>query len=98
MVKTLLLMSDADEKGIKVAMDPENQDITVCLLQNATYLAAKGKKLLDTLISQNKKIYALEKDVNLRGLNKDLIYSEVKLIDYGAVIDLVLENENIINY
>ena len=98
MGKTLILMSDMDEKGIEIATKAEGKEITVCLMQNAVYLSAKGKKLFDTLISQNKKIYAIEKDVTIRGLKKDLIYSEVKLIDYAAVIDLVLEHENIINY
>ena len=98
MGKTLILMSDMDEKGIKIASTTASQDIAVCLMQNAVYLSAKGKKLFDTLISQNKKIYAIEKDVKLRGLSKDLIHPEVKLIDYAAVIDLVLEHENIINY
>jgi sulfur relay protein TusB/DsrH len=98
MVKTLILMTDIDERAIKIAEKPDNQDISLCLLQDAVYLAAKGKKLLDSLISQNKNIYALENDIKLRGLNQDLIYSEVKLVDYGKVIDLVLENENIVNY
>ena len=98
MGKTLILMSDMDEKGIEIATKAEGQEIAVCLMQNAVYLSAKGKKLFDTLISQNKKIYAIEKDVAIRGLKKELIYSEVKLIDYAAVIDLVLAHENIINY
>jgi len=98
MVKTLILISGSDDKGIEIASNPENLDISVCLLQDATFLATKGKKLFDTLISQNKKIYAIEKDVTLRGLDKGLIYPEVKLIDYPDVIDLVLEHENIINY
>lgn len=97
MGKTLILMSDMDENGIKLASTTASQDIAVCLMQNAVYLSTKGKKLFDTLISQNKKIYAIEKDVKIRGLSKDLIYPEVKLIDYAAVIDLVLEHENIIN-
>ena len=98
MVKTLVLISDTDENGIKIASSPEAKDIAVCLMQNAVYLSAKGKKLLDTLISQKKQIYAIENDVNLRGLNKNLIYPEVKLINYSEVIDLVLEHENIINF
>ena len=98
MKKTLILMSDMDEKAIEIATKVESQEIAVCLMQNAVYLSAKGKKLFDALISQKKKIFAIEKDVNIRGLNKDLIYSEVKLIDYPDVIDLVLEYENIINY
>ena len=98
MKKTLVLMSDKDEKGIKIASTTKSEDIAVCLMQDAVYLAAKGKKLCDTLISQKKKIYAITKDVQLRGLNKELIYPEVQLIDYPAVIDLVLEYENIINY
>ena len=96
MGKTLILMSDTDEAGIKLASSAANQEIAICLMQNAVYLSAKGKKLLDSFISQNKKVYAIEKDVNLRGL-KDLIYPEVTLVDYGQVIDLVLEHENIIN-
>jgi sulfur relay protein TusB/DsrH len=98
MKKTLVLMSDKDVKGLQIASGAADGDIAVCFMQDAVYLAAKGKKLCDTLISQKKKVYAITKDVQLRGLNKDLIYSEVQLIDYPAVIDLVLEYENIINY
>ena len=96
MGKTLILMSDTDEAGIELALSAADQEIAICLMQNAVYLSAKGKKLLDSFISQNKKVYAIENDVNLRGL-KGLVYPEVKLLDYGQVIDLVLEHENIIN-
>ena len=96
MAKKLILMSDADEKGIKLA-ETADQDTAVCLLQNAVYLPAKNKKLFETLLSQNKKIYALEKDVNLRGL-KGLLDAKIKLIDYPDVIDIVLEHDKIINF
>ncbi len=97
MAKTLVLISDMDETGLNIASSNTDDEIAVCLLQNAVYLSTKGKKLCDALISQDKKIYAVEKDVNLRGL-KDQIYPEVKLVSYGDVIDLVLAHKNIINF
>ena len=96
LVKTLVLLSDLETRGIKLAAEAEDTNVALCLLQDAVYFAINKKELIGSILKQDKKIFALEEDMNLRGL-KDLIDPKIKLVSYADVIDIVLEYENILN-
>jgi len=97
MSKTLVLLSDLEPRGIELAAEAKDTNIALCLLQDAVFFAINKKESIDSIMKQNKKIYALEDDVNLRGL-KDFIDPKIKLVSYADVIDIVLEHDTTLNF
>ncbi|MHA1427655.1 MAG: sulfurtransferase complex subunit TusB [Candidatus Helarchaeota archaeon] len=97
MVKTLVLLSDIEPRGVELVAETKDSNIALCLLQDAVYFAINKKAMIESILKQDKKIYALENDVNLRGL-KGLINPDIKLVSYADVIDIVLEYENTLNF
>lgn len=65
-------------------------DARVVLIQDGVYLDAKE------IAAAGKKVYALRKDVEKRGLASRLS-SSVELIDYGRLVDLMFEDK-VINF
>ena len=99
MAKTLFFVTDMEPMSISFALEQKDNEIGICLLQDAVYYACKGKKGNGTLTESIKRgatIFTAKKDVELRGLKK-LLYPEIKVVDYDEIIDLVLEYERIIN-
>ena len=99
MVKILYLVTDMDPTSIRLALEHKDSEVGICLLQDAVYFGCKEKKGNGTLaeaIKRSIQVFAAKKDVELRGLT-DLIYSRIKVLDYGEIIDLVLNYERIIN-
>lgn len=94
--KILYFITDEDNTGLKLALENKEDDITICLLQNAVYFANKTVKEISEALEQNKTVMACKEDVEIRGL-KNLIFNKIKLIDYGEIIDTVLANDSIIN-
>lgn len=60
----------------------------VCLIQNAVYFIQEG------LEGFSGKLYALEEDIRLRGLNE--LKKDVKGIDYDILIDLMIEHNKVV--
>ncbi len=98
MSKILFFLTCECKLGMDLALEQEGNgdQVTICLLQNAIYNANKTNKQLDDCIIRDVSVYAGEEDVQKRGIKKHL-HPEVKLLDYGEVIDLVLEQDNIVN-
>lgn len=102
MAKILYFITDMDPIGIRLALEykaaHKDNDVGICLLQDAVYFASKGKK--DGNIAEAMKngisVHVTKKDVELRGLAK-LLQKEIKILDYNEIIDLVLTYERIVN-
>ena len=85
--------------SIKLALEHKDSEVGICLLQDAVYFGCKGKNGNGTLAEAIKRgilVFAAKKDVELRGLT-ELIHPEIKVLDYGEIIDLVLNYERIVN-
>jgi len=99
MSKILYFITDTDKMGIELALEHKDNDVGIALLQDAVYFGCKGKKANGTLteaVRDGIPIFAAKKDVELRGLTK-LLHPEIKFLDYGEIIALVLKYEKIIN-
>jgi len=94
----LYLISSKNEYGVKVALESDVNDKAICLIQDAVYLACKGpaSKYIDDAIKRNIQIYAIEKDIVRRGLEK-LINPSIKIINYSELIDLIFKYERVLN-
>lgn len=83
--------------SIRLALEHKDSEVGICLLQDAVYFGCKGKNgTLTKAIERGVSVFAAKKDVELRGLTR-LLHSEIKLLDYGEIIDLVLKHERIVN-
>lgn len=99
MAKILYFVTDMDPISIKLALEHEGHDVGICLLQDAVYFGCKGKtgnENLATAIERGITIFAVKRDVELRGLIK-LTRPEIKVLGYDEIIDLILDYERVIN-
>jgi sulfur relay protein TusB/DsrH len=99
MAKILYFVTDMEPMSIKLALEHKGSEVGICLLQDAVYFGCKGKNGNGTVaeaIKRGAHVFAAKKDIELRGLKK-LVYPEIKVLDYGEIIDLVLDYERIIN-
>ncbi|MFX1506021.1 MAG: sulfurtransferase complex subunit TusB [Promethearchaeota archaeon] len=97
MTKILFFLTCRDKTGIELALEHEKESdqVTICLMQDAVYNANKTDILIQKFVKTSK-LYVGKADVEKRGL-KNYIHPKAKLLDYGEMIDLTFENENIIN-
>jgi sulfur relay protein TusB/DsrH len=97
MSKILFFLTCECKLGIDLSLEHniKTDEITICLLQNAVYHANKTNEALSESINKIT-VYAGKEDVTKRGIKNHLL-PEVKLLDYGEIIDLVLEHDNIVN-
>jgi sulfur relay protein TusB/DsrH len=99
MTKILYFVTDMEPMSIRLALEHKDSEVGICLLQDAVYFGCKGKNGNGTVaeaIKRGASVFAAKKDIELRGLTK-LIHSEIKVLDYGEIIDLVLSYERVIN-
>lgn len=85
--------------AIELALEHKDHEVGICLLQDAVYFGCKGKKgeLITQAIKRGIPVFAAKKDIELRDLVK-LLHPDIKTIDYGGIIDLVLKYERVINF
>ena len=97
MSKKLFFLTNECKLGIDLVLEHQSDanELSICLMQNAVYFANKTNREMNESILRAT-VYAGKEDVDKRGIRKHL-HPEVKLLDYGEIIDLVLEHENIIN-
>ena len=99
MTKILYFVTDMDPMSIRLALEHKGSEVGFCLLQDAVFFGCKGRNGDGTLaeaIKRGLSVFAAKKDVELRGLTK-LLHPEIKVLDYGEIIDLVLDYERIVN-
>lgn len=88
-----------DLSSIRFALEHKDNEVGICLLQDAVYFGCKGKDdngSLATAIQSGIQVFAAKRDVELRGLTK-LTRPEIKVLDYGEIIDIILNYERVIN-
>jgi len=99
MARILYFVTDMDPMSIKLASEHKDSEVGICLLQDSVYFGCKGKNgsgILAEAIKRGVSVFAAKKDVELRGLTR-LLRSKIKVLDYGEIIDLVLNYERIVN-
>ena len=99
MTKILYFVTGMEPMSIKFALGHKDSEVGICLLQDAVYFGCKrnnGNGTVGEAIKRGTHVFAAKKDIELRGLKK-LIHPEIKVLDYGEIIDLVLKYERIIN-
>ena len=75
------------KRGIKMARDMAAH---VMLIQNAVYFALK-----DRIEGLTGKVYALEEDLRLRGINNDDLKGDIRKLSYDGFIDLMVEDDQV---
>lgn len=67
----------------------------VLLIEDGVYGAIAGSALADAVKMglNGVSLYALEGDVNARGIDAGKIMGDVKTVDYGGFVDLVAEHD-----
>jgi sulfur relay protein TusB/DsrH len=99
MAKILYFVTGTNPMSLKLALEHKDRAVGICLLQDAVYFGCKEKNENGTIgeaIKRSIHVFAAKKDVELRGLKK-LIHPKIKVLDYGEIIDLVLNHEKIVN-
>lgn len=66
----------------------EDKDVHIVLIQDAVYLDTRS-------ITEDAKIYAIENDVNRRGM-REIMEERIEIIDYDRLIELI-ETNKIVN-
>lgn len=67
-------------------------DGAILLIEDAVISAAEGggaKELLESLMVQGVKVYALEPDLQARGIRKERLVQGVGTVDYDGFVGLV---------
>lgn len=96
--KVLYFITSEDISGVQLAMEhPDEDEVTILLLQNAVYFANKSNQAVAQALNQHKKVVACEEHVQLRGLSNH-ISDQIKLVKSDDVVDLIFENDSIINF
>ncbi len=69
----------------------------VLLLEDAVYAAMKGTAIEEKVRNAvgQCKVYALEPDLDARGLDKGNCIEGIDLVDYGGFVDLTVEHDNV---
>jgi sulfur relay protein TusB/DsrH len=99
MTRILYFITDIDPMGIQLASEHKDSEVGICLLQDAVYFGCKAKNgngALTEAVKRGASVFAAKRDVELRGLTK-LLHSKIKLLDYGEIIDLILNYERVVN-
>lgn len=97
MRKVLYSITSEDKAGIKIALENNEDEVTILLLQNAVYFGTKKCPEIIDALKQNKKVFVSKIDVELRGI-QSLLQEGVQYTDYGGVIDITFNNDSIINF
>jgi tRNA 2-thiouridine synthesizing protein B len=86
--------SPFDRNSLESCLKNSKDGAAILLLEDGVIAAMDGTKFSDTVKAAmaTKSVYALEPDVNARGI-QDRVIDGIKLVDYNGFVDLVAENE-----
>ncbi len=70
------------------------------LIEDAVYAAQKPESLNGTLadVMVENAVYALEPDIQARGIPTERILDEITLVDYAGFVDLVTQYDNTMSW
>ncbi len=83
--------------GFQAAKSYSSDQDTFLLIEDAVYLAFCSELKQQGTKTSNVNVYALENDLNARGLTKPLD-STIKLVDYKGFVGLTAQQENSITW
>lgn len=83
--------------GFEVAKSYSCDQDTFLLIEDAVYLAICSEFKQQGTKESNVNVYALENDIEARGLTR-LLGCEVKLVDYKGFVSLTAKQENSITW
>jgi sulfur relay protein TusB/DsrH len=101
-MKTLLFLNKKEFDSLTLVdiLKEKGEEVGVVLIQDAVYLALGNNEhsgAVKDLLSKGVGFHLLAKDVEKRGV-QDYLISDVDLIDYDQLIDLLFsENQRVIN-
>ncbi len=72
----------------------------ILLIEDAVYAAPKPESLNGTLadVMVENAVYALEPDIQARGIPTERILDEITLVDYAGFVDLVTQYDNTMSW
>ncbi len=76
------------KQGVKLARD---MAADICLIQNAVYFAHRER-----LEGFPGAVYILDEDCSLRGLNSKQLNKNIRKLDYGGLIDIMVREDKVI--
>jgi len=76
------------ERAVKLAGEMGSD---ICLVQNAVYFAHSSR-----LGNFGGKVYALDEDMKLRGLIKDMGLNGIKTVNYTDMVDLMAASDDVV--
>jgi len=85
-----LYLIDKHQGEVALELARADDEATVVLIQDGVYLDAKA------VADAGRKVYAVARDLEVRGLN-DSLPGYVQSIDYGELVDLIVENK-VVNF
>ena len=97
MSKVLYFITGESQRGIELALEDTENEVSILLMQNAVYFAQKTQgKLVGDAITQKKNVLVLKDDVDSRGI-QNMLHDGVQLVAYDDVPDISFEHDTIIN-
>jgi sulfur relay protein TusB/DsrH len=97
MSKILYFITGESQRGIELALEDTDNEVSILLLQNAVYFAQKTQgKLVGNALAQKKKVLVLKDDVESRGI-QNMLHDGIQLVSYDDVPDISFEHDTIIN-
>ncbi|MBD3350606.1 MAG: sulfurtransferase complex subunit TusB [Candidatus Lokiarchaeota archaeon] len=97
MKKVLYFISAQSTAGVELALENKEDEVSILLLQNAVYCGTKKCSEVANAIKENKKVYVLKEDVELRGI-QSLLLDGIEMVDYNGVIDVTFAQDTIVNF
>jgi len=84
--------SPFEKNSFSSCMDHAKEGSAVLLIEDGVFAALKGTRFSKSL--SKAKVYAMESDVNARGIQGN-VDGNVELVDYSKFVDLVTENDRV---
>ncbi|MFX1520884.1 MAG: sulfurtransferase complex subunit TusB [Promethearchaeota archaeon] len=92
--RSSFMYSDLERASELASMQKEaGNDVGIVLMQDAVLITKKSEKskMLEEIMTNGIKIYALEADCKARGIN-EMVIEGVKKVSYEEFIDLLMED------
>lgn len=90
-MKKLIILKNHDQLSLDQALQI---DADIILMQEAVLFANNGVSINNEI--KGFKLYALKKDVEVRGI-KDRLDHDVDLIEYDEMVDLLFSGKTVLN-
>ena len=89
--------SPFEKNSLASCLNHATNGSAVLLIEDGVYGALQGTSVSDAVKAAmgNVSIYALQSDIDARGVNHDRLIENIKLIDYSGFVDLAAEHPKV---